>query len=54
MASDRLNGLASRREVHAAFDWFRKSESALLELQMEMLRIPAPPFGEEKRGMWLR
>lgn len=54
MASDRLNALASRREVHSAFDWFRKNESFLLEQQIELLRIPAPPFQEQARAAWLR
>jgi tripeptide aminopeptidase len=42
------------REIHAAFDWFRRSENELFERQIEMLRIPAPPFGEGPRAEWLR
>ncbi|GAC1643680.1 MAG: M20/M25/M40 family metallo-hydrolase [Acidobacteriaceae bacterium] len=54
MASDALASLASQREVHAAFDWFRRNENALLEQQIAMLSIPAPPFGEAERAEWLR
>src|ERR1700726_8285 len=45
--------LAASPEVRSAFNWFRTQEPQLLQWQMEMARIPAPPFGESARGAWL-
>jgi acetylornithine deacetylase/succinyl-diaminopimelate desuccinylase-like protein len=42
------------REVHTAFDWFRKREAELFAEQLEILKVPAPPFGEEKRAQYLQ
>jgi len=46
--------IAAVRAVHAAFGWFHTHENELRERQMELVRIPAPPFGEEARAEWLR
>ena len=46
--------IAANRTVHAAFDWFHIHENELRERQLELVRIPAPPFGEEARAEWLR
>src|ERR1700682_5491328 len=45
--------LAASPEVRSAFNWFRTQEPQLAHWQMEMARIPAPPFGESARGAWL-
>src|SRR5215470_5905816 len=45
--------LAASPEVRAAFEWFRRNESKLANLQMEAARIEAPPFGESARAAWL-
>ena len=45
--------LAASPEVRSAFNWFRANEPQLFHWQMEMARIPAPPFGESARGAWL-
>jgi tripeptide aminopeptidase len=45
--------LAASPEVRSAFNWFRTQEAQLTHWQMEMARIPAPPFGESARGAWL-
>jgi tripeptide aminopeptidase len=45
--------LAALPEVRSAFAWFRAHESRLAEYQMEVARIPAPPFGEAARSIWL-
>ncbi len=46
--------IAGLRAVHAAFGWFRAHENELRDRQLELVRIPAPPFGEEARAEWLR
>jgi tripeptide aminopeptidase len=46
--------LAAMRVVHAAFSWFQVHEHELRRLQLEISRIPAPPFGEAARANWLR
>jgi tripeptide aminopeptidase len=45
--------VASLPEVREACDWLRAAEPRLAQWQMEMARIPAPPFGEAARGIWL-
>lgn len=45
--------LAAAPEVRTAFNWLRTQEPQLSHWQMEMARIPAPPFGESARAAWL-
>src|SRR2546430_17474985 len=45
--------LTAAPEVRSAFNWLRTQEPQLAQWQMEMARIPAPPFGETGRGAWL-
>jgi acetylornithine deacetylase/succinyl-diaminopimelate desuccinylase-like protein len=40
-------------QVQSALQGFRGQESQLRDWQMEMARIPAPPFGEAERARWL-
>jgi tripeptide aminopeptidase len=40
-------------EVQDSYQWFASAENKLAEWQMELSRIPAPPFGEAARGRWL-
>jgi len=49
-----ITQLAAMRPVHAAFAWFQLREQELRRIQLEIARIPAPPFGEAERGGWLR
>ncbi len=45
--------LAASTEVKAAFEWFRDQETEFARWQLELARIPAPPFGEIARSDWL-
>jgi tripeptide aminopeptidase len=45
--------LAATPEVRSAYNWLRTQEPQLAQWQMEMARIPAPPFGESARAAWL-
>src|SRR5258707_13011866 len=45
--------LAASPELRSAFNWLRTQAPQLAQWQMEMARIPAPPFGESARGAWL-
>jgi len=45
--------LASLRPVQAATRWFLENEEELRRLQLELVRIPAPPHGEGERAQWL-
>src|ERR1051325_11159773 len=45
--------LASSATVRSAFNWFRLQEAKLAHWQLELARIPAPPFGESARSEWL-
>ncbi len=45
--------LATLPPVQAAFRWFLESEEELRRLQLELVRIPAPPHGEGERAQWL-
>jgi tripeptide aminopeptidase len=46
--------LAAMRQFHAACNWFSAHSRELAERQMELTRIPAPPFGESHRADWFR
>jgi tripeptide aminopeptidase len=48
-----VSRLAASPEVRSAFNWLRMQEPQLTHWQMEMARIPAPPFGESARAAWL-
>ncbi len=45
--------LCSLPEIRAAFTWFRSQEPQFAHWQLELARIPAPPFGESARARWL-
>jgi acetylornithine deacetylase/succinyl-diaminopimelate desuccinylase-like protein len=40
-------------DVQSALQWFRDQEAEFARWQMELARIPAPPFGEAARTAWL-
>jgi tripeptide aminopeptidase len=46
--------LAAKPEIRAAFAWMRSEEPQFALWQLELARVPAPPFGEAARGEWLR
>ncbi len=46
--------LAERGEVRSACAWFSLREAQLADWQLELSRIPAPPFGESARAIWLK
>lgn len=45
---------AAARAVHQAFAWFQAHEREISDLQLEIARIPAPPFAEGARAEFLR
>jgi acetylornithine deacetylase/succinyl-diaminopimelate desuccinylase-like protein len=52
-AFTRVTALAAQRPVHAAFSWMHNNPKTLMDCQAELVAIPAPPFGEEERTIWL-
>ena len=48
-----LARLADNSDVISAIDWFRDQEPEFTRWQLELARIPAPPFGEAARSDWL-
>jgi acetylornithine deacetylase/succinyl-diaminopimelate desuccinylase-like protein len=48
-----VTGLAAKRPVHAAFAWFHKNPKTIMDWQVDLVAIPAPPFGEAARSAWL-
>jgi len=50
----RVTTLAGQRAVHEAFSWLHGNPKTIMDWQMELVAIPAPPFGEEARSAWLR
>ncbi len=48
-----VTSLAGQRPVHAAFAWVRRNAKKIMDWQMELVAIPAPPFGEQARSEWL-
>jgi tripeptide aminopeptidase len=53
-AQQEISRLAALPTVHAAMNWFRANEHALRDRQLEVAAIPAPPFGEAARSVWMR
>jgi len=49
-----IGRLAGLRPVHAAFSFIHNQELQFRRWQMELARIPAPPFGESFRSEWLQ
>ncbi len=45
--------LAARSELRSAIAWFASQEAQILDWQLELARIPAPPFGEQARTEWI-
>ena len=45
--------LAARREVHHAFAWIHANPKTIMDWQLSLVRIPAPPFGEAARSAWM-
>jgi tripeptide aminopeptidase len=51
-AQRRISRLATLTAVHRAFHWLHLHQPQLRQWQLEMVRIPAPPFGETDRAAW--
>ena len=52
LAQHRITRLATHLPIHRAFHWLHLHQSQLRLWQLEMLAIPAPPFGESARAAW--
>ena len=52
LAQHRITRLATQLPVHRAFHWLHLHQPQLLQWQLEMLAIPAPPFAEHARATW--
>jgi tripeptide aminopeptidase len=51
-AQRRIAHLATLTAVHRAFHWLHLHQPQLRRWQLELVRIPAPPFGESARANW--
>ncbi|WP_348268787.1 M20/M25/M40 family metallo-hydrolase [Edaphobacter paludis] len=51
-AQQRITRLATLTAVHRAFHWLHLHQPQLRQWQLEMVRIPAPSFGESDRAAW--
>jgi len=49
-AQSRISRLASLTPVHRAFHWLHLHQPQLRQWQLDLVRIPAPPFGESARA----
>src|SRR5580700_10427886 len=52
-AQQQVARLAQLPAVRSVFAWFLSQESQFASWQLELARIPAPPFGEADRSEWL-
>ncbi len=52
-AQQQVARIAELRRVHTAFAWFRSHARDLEDLQLRVTAVPAPPWGENARGLWL-
>ncbi|HEY6375887.1 MAG TPA: M20/M25/M40 family metallo-hydrolase, partial [Edaphobacter sp.] len=51
-AHHRITRLATLTAVHRAFHWLHLHQLQLRRWQLDLVRIPAPPFGEFARAAW--
>jgi tripeptide aminopeptidase len=51
-AQRRIARLATLTAVHRAFHWLHLHQPQLRHWQLDLVRIPAPPFGESARAAW--
>lgn len=51
-ANSRIAQLASHSAVHRAFRWMHLHQQQIRRWHVDLLRIPAPPFGESRRAAW--
>src|ERR1700692_3888034 len=51
-AQRRIARLATLTAVHRAFHWLHLHQPQFRQWQLEVVRIPAPPFGESARAAW--
>jgi acetylornithine deacetylase/succinyl-diaminopimelate desuccinylase-like protein len=52
-AFTQVTALAAQRPIHAAFAWLHANSKTIMDWQMDMVAIPAPPYGEQARAEWL-
>ncbi len=52
-AFSRVTALAAKRPIHAAFAWMHNNPQTIMGWQSELVAIPAPPFGEQARSLWI-
>jgi tripeptide aminopeptidase len=52
-AQRRISRLATLTAVHRAFHWLHLHQPQLRQWQLDLVRIPAPPFGESARAAWI-
>jgi tripeptide aminopeptidase len=52
-AFSRVTAIAEQRKLHEAFRWLHLHEQQMMRWQMELVQIPAPPFGEAARSAWM-
>jgi tripeptide aminopeptidase len=52
-AFSRVTSIAALRPVHGAFAWLHGNPKTIMDWQVELVAIPAPPFGEEARSVWM-
>src|SRR5436853_230601 len=45
--------LAASAELRSAFAWLRAQEAQFARWQLDLARIPSPPFGEAARATWV-
>src|SRR5215813_10761247 len=48
-----VSRLEATPEFRSALEWFRDEEPEFARWQLELSRIPGPPFGEAARADWL-
>src|SRR2546428_13904007 len=45
--------LSAAPELRSAFAWLRAQEAQFAHWQLDLSRIPSPPFGETARANWM-
>lgn len=50
---EEISAIATVPKVQEAMEWFARKETQFTRWQLDLARIPAPPFGEAARAEWV-
>jgi tripeptide aminopeptidase len=53
LAAGTVSEIAQRREIRDALQWLTREKQWITDIQLQLCRVPAPTFLEQKRAEWM-